>query len=112
MGAAGPETSHQAAAADQSHHVKAASKKKQKGGKKSAAKGGKGARTASGSMAHAAGVSEEAIVEFFVPIDTGGADLEPPGRFSYLLFTLSASYSNLTALSENAVSQSLQCVHC
>ncbi|KAL3140004.1 hypothetical protein ABBQ38_004288 [Trebouxia sp. C0009 RCD-2024] len=50
----GQETSQQAAAADQPHHAKAASKKKQRGGKRSAAKGGKGARTTSGSMAHAA----------------------------------------------------------
>lgn len=91
MGAAGQETSQQAAAADQPHHAKAASKKKQRGGKRSAAKGGKGARTTSGSMAHAADVSEEAVVEFFVPIDTGGADLEPRGGSTYLMPTLSMS---------------------
>lgn len=87
VGGAGQETSQQAAAADQPHHGKAASKKKQRGGKKLAAKGGKGARTTSGSMAHAADLNEEAIVEFFVPIDTGGADWEPRGGSPYLLST-------------------------
>lgn len=77
---AGQETPQQAAGADQPHHVKAANKKKQRGGKKAAAKGGKGTRTTSGSVLHTADANEEAIVEFFVPIDIGGAGLEPQGR--------------------------------
>lgn len=73
-GAAGQETSQQEAA-HQPQHTKAAGKKKQRGGKKAAAKGGKGTRTASGSVAQAADSDEEATVEFFVPADEKKADL-------------------------------------
>lgn len=78
MGAAGQE---QVATANQPQHIKAGSKKKQRGGKKAAAKGAKGSRTASGSMAHAADPDEELTVEFFVPADEGGTDFELRGQY-------------------------------
>lgn len=96
----------QVATANQPQQLKAGSKKKQRGGKK-AAKGGKGNRTASGSMAQAVDADEEATVEFFVPADEGGTDFELRGQ--YLLSYLPASLLQFLRVSINWVVMNWVC---